>query len=129
MKALYFFLPALFFFLVSCDKEDAELPNGTDITNVAFLTASSVQEPQEIEVTISKPTPCHQITKVEKTVNEDVFDYNFIIPELDENTVCAQVIAEETRTVIFDPSASGEFTLNFYINGKFNERRTITVTE
>ena len=126
MKASnYLFLPVLFFLLISCEKE--ALLKEPGILDIAFLQSSSVQEPQEITVKIEKPTPCHFVSETNKTTSGNTFNYDFILSSGDE--VCADVIEEETVKVTFDPSTSGEYTLNFLINGRLYETRTVTVTE
>lgn len=126
MKASnYLFLPVLFFLLISCEKE--ALLKEPSILDIAFLQSSSVQEPQEITVKIEKPTPCHIVSETNKTTSDNTFNYDFILSNGAE--VCADVIEEETVKVTFDPSTSGEYTLNFLINGRLYETRTVTVTE
>ena len=126
MKASnYLFLPVLFFLLISCEKE--ALLKEPGILDIAFLQSSSVQEPQEVTVKIEKPTPCHIVSEIKKNTSGNTFNYDFILSSGAE--VCADVIEEETVKVTFDPSTSGEYTLNFLINGKLYETRTVTVTE
>ena len=126
MKALhYLFLPILFFFLASCEKE--ELSREADILDISSIQNSSVQEPQDIAVRIQKPTPCHNVSQTKKTVSGSTFNYDIILAS--GSGVCADVIAEETVSLTFDPSTSGEYTLNFFINGKLYETRKVTVTE
>lgn len=124
-NASYLFLPILFFFLASCEKE-AALPE-PGIIAISFLQSSSVQEPQEVTVKIEKPTPCHEVSQANKTVSGNTFSYDIIL--LNGSEICADVIAEETVKVTFDPSTIGEYTLNFLINGNLYETRKVNVTE
>lgn len=128
MKKPFYLLPVIFFFLLSCDKEDP-VPSVENnfIANISFLESSSVKEAQEIEVTVHKGTPCHFISKTVKTISGNTFNYNFIL-EGNENP-CITMVAEEVVTVIFDPSTSGQHTLKFFINGHLFETKTVSVTE
>lgn len=121
-------VPVMFLFLLSCDKDDP-VPSleESSITSIAMLTTSSVQETQEISVTIQKGTPCYYVSGITKNISGNTFNYNIILGN--DDNVCAQVITEEVVTVNFDPSSTGEYTLNFLINGKLSETRTVTVTE
>ena len=126
MKAVnYLILPILLFFLTSCEKED--LLQEASILEINLSQNSTTQEPQEISIKIKKPTPCHHVSETNKTVSGNVYYYDFVLSSGAE--VCADVIAEETVQVTFDPSSSGEYTLNFLINGKLYETRKVTVTE
>lgn len=128
-KSFYLCLPLLFFFLLSCEKDDITSVPDPDITEIAMLQASTVSEPQEISVTIFKGTPCHQVVETKKTISGNTFNYDIILSEGEEGTSCITVVDSETLTVSFDPPTSGDYTLNFLINGKIYETRTITVTE
>lgn len=124
-KAVYLLLPVLFFFLSSCEKE--ETSPETKILEINMRPSSSLQDPQEITVKIKKPTPCYKVSETRKTVSGTTFNYNIIIT--DDSEICVAVIAEEDVTLLFDPSEAGEYTLNFLINGKKYETRTVAVTE
>lgn len=124
-NSFYLLMPVLFFFLLSCDKEDP-IEDTLSISNITFEESSSVGESQEISVTIIK-SPCWIVSKIEKTVAGKTFNYNIIGNTVGE--VCTADVVSEVVTVAFDPSSTGEHTLNFLINGKVIETRTITVTE
>ncbi|MBC5992227.1 hypothetical protein [Pontibacter cellulosilyticus] len=124
-KLAYLFLPILVFFLVSCEKDTVSPEPG--ILDITINQTSSVQVPQEIAVKLEKPTPCFSVSNTKKTVSGFTFNYDFTLTNTAE--VCADVIAEETVQVTFDPSVAGEYTLNFLINGKQYESRKVTVTE
>ncbi len=127
-KSFNILVPVMFLFLLSCDKEDPVTAlEESSITNIAMLTTSSAQETQEISVTIQKGTPCYYVSGITKNVSGNSFNFNIIVQNPDNP--CAQVITEEVVTVAFDPSSPGEYTLNFSINGKLSETRTVTVTE
>ena len=130
MKAkLFFIVPVILFMFMACDKEEMDNVQEADISDIAFLSTSSLEQPQEISVTIVKPTPCHTISEVEKTAEGFVYTYNFILSEPGADTACVQMIANETVVVVFDPAETGEHTLNFLINGKLFETRQIMVAE
>lgn len=127
MKALtYLCLPLLLLLLVSCDKEDGALPE-SKVVEISMNQRSYTTFPQEITIVIQKPNPCYGISKVEKTVSGKTYSYNILI--VDKSDFCATVIAEETVSVLFDPSSSGDYTLKFLINGKLAETRQVTVIE
>lgn len=126
MKNPIYLFPVILFFLFSCDKEDP-FPSVENnfIANISMLESSSDQEAQEIKVLVQKATPCHSISRTIKTISGNTFNYNFII----EGSInpCATMISQEVITVIFDPSTSGQHTLNFSINGHLFETRTVAV--
>lgn len=121
-------MPLMFFLCASCDKDDIE-PSAkvVFIADISYMESSSVEEAQEIEVTIQKPTPCHLVSKIEKTVSGNTFSYNIVV-EGQENP-CITVIAQEVVKITLDPSGTGHYVLKFLINGKIYEMRTVTVTE
>lgn len=126
MKNYFYILPLIFFFLTSCDKED---PVASDfIANISFLESSTVHEAQEIKVTIYKGTPCEYVGEVLETVSGNTFNYDFILRGTNNRCIAIKGMNEDV-TVNFEPSAPGNYTLNFYINGKFLETRTVSVTE
>lgn len=115
-------------FLFACGEEELVTNEGApNILEINFSETSSVTAAQEIIVKIEKPTPCHYVSEVKKTISDKTFNYDIIL--LTDAEVCADVIEEEDVTVTFDPSSTGEHTLNFFINGILFEIRTITVTE
>lgn len=119
-------VPVLCIFLISCDKEeDPILEPG--IADIIFLEEQLQGESQELEVTLQKPTPCHTFEETIFTITDNIVDYDFIM--LNGEEVCAQVLTNEKVTVEFEPSASGEYLLNFHINGKLYQTRTVTVAE
>jgi hypothetical protein len=124
-KAVCIFLPILFFFLASCEKEEA-LPEA-GILEIMMDQSPSVQEPQEITVRVHKPTPCYRVSETRKTVSGTTFSYDIIL--VNDAEICAAVIAEEDVKVIFDPTKAGKYTLNFLINGKLYKTRTVTVRD
>lgn len=130
MKTLnYLFLPVLLVFSTSCEKENFLPEDQQDqpkILDISFSENSSVSAAQEISITIDKPTPCHYVSEVKKTTSGKIFNYDIILVRGAE--FCTTVIEEETISVTFDPAADGEYTLNFLINGKLYETRTVTVT-
>lgn len=118
----------MFFLFFSCDKDDpAPSVENNFIADISFMESSSVQEAQEIEVTIHKGTPCQFVSKTEKTISGNTFNYNFILEGHDDP--CITVVTEEVVAVNFDPSEIGQYTLRFLINGELFETRTVTVTE
>ncbi len=122
-------LPILFLFLVACEKdEEVDTNAGPAITEINFSATASVGESQEILVTIHKGTPCHFIKEIKAISSGKIFNYDFILSN-EGSEACIQVIATETVPVDFEPSETGEYTLNFFINGTFYQSRTITVTE
>lgn len=125
----FLMLPLLLILFLACDKEEADTVHEPEISGIAFLATSSVEQPQEISVTVQKPTPCHRIVEVKETREDNIYNYDFIIAGPGGDTVCADVIAEETVKVLFNPSSTGVYTLNFLINGELYETREITVTE
>ncbi len=119
-------MPVMFFFLLSCDKEDP-IEVAHLISNISFEESSSVGEAQEISVTVQHPEGCWEVSDIEKTVAGKTFNYNIKTTRVGE--ICTQAITPEVVTVAFDPSSTGEHTLNFLVNGKMLETRTITVSE
>ena len=130
MKTLKLFcLPVLLLFLVACDKEEEIYTNGeAAITEINFSTTSNVGEGQEILVTIHKGTPCHYIKEIKTTSSGKTINYDFILSN-EGTEFCIQVVAHETVPVNYEPTETGEYTLNFYINGDFHQSRSVTVTE
>lgn len=119
----------MFLFLISCDKDDP-VPASEDsfIANISLDTSSSIQQGQEIKVTIQKATPCHVISEIKKTISGKIYDYNFIIHGQDNP--CITVVSKEEVVISdFDPSSVGQYTLNFSINGELFETMTVVVTE
>lgn len=128
MKTLnYLFLPVLVLLISSCEEEIISPEDQASILEVSLSETSSVTTPQEISVTIDKPTPCHYVSEVKETISDKTYSYDIIL--LSGAEICTTVIEEETVTVSFDPATNGEYTLNFLINGKLHETRTVTVTE
>lgn len=128
MKTInYLFLPVLLLFIISCEKEIISPEDQPMILEISLSETSSVTTPQEISITIDKPTPCHYVSEVKKTVSDKTYSYNIILVSGAE--ICTTVIEEETVTVTFDPATNGEYRLHFLINGKLYESRTVTVTE
>lgn len=125
-NSIYLLMPVMFFFLLSCDKEDP-IEVSHLISNISYEESSSVGETQEISVTVQHPETCWVVSKIEKTVSGKTFNYNIKTTRVGE--ICGQAITPEVVTVAFDPSSTGEHILNFLINGKFFETRTITVTD
>ena len=123
-----FLIPLLFFFLVSCDKDEAEPSvEAITISNISLMESSPVTEAQEIAVTIYLGTPCHSVKQTDTTVSGTVYTYNFVVTG--QENPCIQVVTEEVVKVTFDPAGTGEYTLNFLINGELFETRTVTVTD
>lgn len=127
MKNLFCLLmPVMFFFLLSCDKEDP-IEVAHLITDISYEESSSVGEDQEISVTVQHPETCWKVSNIEKSVAGKTFNYNIKTTRVGE--ICGQAITTEVVTVAFDPSSTGEHTLNFLVNGKIFETRKITVTD
>lgn len=128
MKNLFFLcFPILVLLFVSCDKEDPVAVGGNlSVADITLLAPSASNVPIEISVTIHKPTPCHSVKEVNKTVSGKIFNYDFILQ--DSGEMCVQVIANETVNVSFDPSESGEYILNFFINGTLIKTSSVTVS-
>lgn len=125
----YIFLCLIFFTAVSCQKEEEVAPDaaeGTSIRGIQVNGSVSKNAVHQIDVTIVKPTPCHEVQSVKVSTSGTTVNYNFIL----ENTsvACAQVLDEETVTVTFTPESTGTYTLNFLINGKLHESRQVVVT-
>ena len=129
MKKILLCLPVLCFLFISCSKDDVNELKDPKILNLTVSATAVAKQSQEISVTIEKPTPCHEITDVEITSSGSTVNYNFIVVGPTGETVCADVIQEETVTVNFEPTTGGEYTLNFLLNGTLAETRTVSVTE
>lgn len=128
MKNLFYSIPVIFFFLLSCDKEDpVPFMESNFIADILMPETASIQEAQEIKVIVHKGTPCQFVSEIVKTVSGNTFNYNFILGG--DDTPCVTVTAEEEVSVTFDPSTAGEYTLKFFINGRLFETRTVSVTE
>lgn len=127
IKYLFLFLPLIL--TVACKDDDgAPTPELTaKVLEVELENTVSKSTPLEVNVTIQKPTPCHQVKEVIKTVLDKVYKYDIILEAGDG--VCAAVIAEEVVKVSFDPPASGEYVLQFSINGKQQFYQKIIVTD
>ncbi|UJH89999.1 hypothetical protein LZ575_13705 [Antarcticibacterium sp. 1MA-6-2] len=115
------------FFTTSCDKEEPDPVAAIDISNITLAESFSIGQMAEVNVTITKPTPCHIIEEKALTISGRIYSYNFRL--IDKAEICIQVTQEETVTVDFEPAEAGEHTLNFFINGDLLETRTVTVTE
>lgn len=125
-----FFLPLFLLIFISCSTDEKEIIEGTaSITNIAMLTTTTGNNSQDITVTLEMPTPCHFIRRIDKTVTGNIFNYNFIIEYPQGDVFCAQVIVEQNVVVSFDPPSSGDYTINFYVNGNFKETRNVVVEE
>lgn len=129
MKKILLCLPVLCFLFISCSKEDIDEVQQPEILSINLMATAVAKQSQEISVTIEKPTPCHEITDVQITSSGNRVSYNFIVTGPTGDTVCADVIQEETVTVNFEPETGGEYTLNFLLNGTLAETRTVTVSE
>lgn len=129
MKRILLCLPLLCFLFISCSKEDVNDSQEPKILNLTVSSTAVAKQTQEISVTIEKSTPCHEITDVEITSSGNTINYNFVITGPTGETVCAQIIQEETVTVDFEPTTGGEHTLNFLLNGTLAETRIISVSE
>lgn len=128
MKNLFYLMPAIFFALLACDKEEPVSPlEDNFIANISILESSSVQDPQEIKITVHKGTPCEYVSEVVTTISDKTFNYNIILKG-NENP-CITMVAEEVVSVIFNPSTIGPHTLKFFINGHLIETKTVSVTE
>lgn len=123
---ILFFLPLVIFFFWSCEKEEPESVQEIRLSAVTLPGSSLQQEPHEISVKITTPTPCYSI-EVSKSVSGNTFEYNFLTTE--EDGACIQVIKEHDLSVVFDPPGPGTYTLNFYIDGELKETREIVITE
>ena len=123
---MFFFLLLFIFSLWSCEKEEIVTVEEIAFSAVVLPVSSSAQEPQEIIVQITTGTPCYSI-EVEKTVTGNLFEYNFILTEIE--TICIQATKKHDIPVIFDPSSAGTFTLRFLIDGELHETHEIVVTE
>lgn len=128
MKKLAFCLPLFLLFLVGCDKDEVPTEPEFNISNIELDLTSTVGEPQEILVTIYKGTPCHYVKEVNTSSSGNTYNYDFILSN-EGTEACITVVAEETVSVDFEPSESGEYTLNFYINGEFYQTRTVVVVD
>jgi hypothetical protein len=122
----YLSLFMLLLLFSACQKEE-ELLQEPAILSVSVGSTVSMSSPQPIEVRIQKPTPCHQVARVNATTSGTTYSYDIIL----ENgaQICAQVIEEEVVTVSFSPQGPGLHTLNFLINGRLLETRQVVVEE
>ena len=125
---VYLFLPLLLILFTACDKEELTTVGEPEISEINMMATSPLNEPQEITVKVQKPTPCHTV-EVESTSSGNIFTYDILISAPTGEVACIQVVKEEVVEVQFAPSASGTYTLNFLINGEFQETREIIVTE
>jgi hypothetical protein len=112
-------------FLASCQKEEPAVQDAS-IVSVNIESVMSQNTAQQIQVLIKKPTPCHEVSSVNTSVSGTTYTYDILLSNAAQ--LCAQVIAEETVTVSFSPQATGEYTLNFLINGRLYETRTVRVS-
>ena len=123
----YLFLFLSVILAASCNDDRAATPELTaQVLEVELENTVSISTPLEVNVTIQKPTPCHEVQEVIRTVSEKVYKYDIILKAGDG--VCAAVIAEEVVKVSFDPPASGEYVLQFSINGNQHFSRKVIVT-
>ena len=122
----FFFLPLFIFSLWSCEKEEMEPVEEIALSAVVLPASSMAQEPREIIVQVSTPTPCYTIDVV-KTVLNNVYEYNFTLTEQD--IVCVQVVKKHDIPVVFDPPSAGTYTLRFLIDGELHDTKEIVVTE
>lgn len=124
----YLFLFLSVILTASCNDDEAATPELTaKVLEVELESLVSKSTPVEVNVTIQKPTPCHEVKEVIKTVSEKVYKYDIIL-EAGEG-VCAAVIAEEVVKVTFDPPTSGEYLLEFSINGDHHFYHKVIVTD
>lgn len=123
---MIFLLPFLAFFFLSCEKEENSPVQEIRLSAIILPHSASLQEPQEISVRITTPTPCYSIETL-KSVSGNTFEYNFLLTE--EDGACIQVVKEHELSVVFDPQNPGTYTLNFLIDGELKETREIVVTE
>lgn len=126
MKNLFYLIPVLFFSLLACEKEDPV--QGDIIASITMFESSSIKEAKEIKVKIQKDDPCEFVNEIVKTVSGKTFNYDFIL-QGDENHCITIYSLQEDVSVVFDPTITGQHTINFLINGRLFETRTVSVTE
>jgi hypothetical protein len=122
----YLSLFMLLLLFSACQKEE-ELLQEPAILSVSVGSTVSMSSPQPIEVLIQKPTPCHQVARVNATASGTTYAFDIILESGAQ--ICAQVIEEEVVTVSFNPQGPGLHTLNFLINGRLLETRQVVVEE
>lgn len=111
--------------LASCRNEEKVIPE-PGIRGITLSSNLSKGESMEIDVLIEKPTPCHYIEEVNLTTSGTTYNYDIMLES--EGEICAQVIEEERIQVVFDAQETGEYTLNFLINGKQQQSRQVQVS-
>lgn len=121
----YLFLCFVVLLFASCQKDEEVVEMEADILEVQLSSNITKSQAEEIKVTIKKPTPCYVVQEVK--VEQSGMEVNYDIIIRNDAQICVQVIAEEVVTVNFEPQASGEYTLNFLINGKLYETRQVRV--
>lgn len=133
MKAVNYLAVCLsILFLLSCGEDDPQpeqkTPTGeASIVDIQMNNTVTKNQVQQIEVTVFKPTPCHEVVETKVTSSGNTVNYDFILQGNAE--ICAQVIAEEVVQVSFAPQASGVYTLNFLIDGKLYKTEQVVVTD
>lgn len=108
-------------FLIGCQPAQDEpstpsLPSEFELANFVDYEVNDIttDETTTYNITVNKPTPCHDIL-VEELQREDSTNvYIFVGQTPDSDEVCTQVISPETITGNVDST-----NVNFYIN---NER-------
>lgn len=128
MKLKLLILPLLLLMFLACEKDDLDQVQEAQFTNIAYLSTSTAAEGQKISVTIEKPYACLKVKEIVESSQGKTKTYDFILPGLAKDQGCFTVIGEETFELTFAPSEAGEYILNFLINGKLFETRTVTVT-
>ena len=128
MKIIIYLFLFLSVILTACcnDGGDATPELTAKVLEVEVENPVSKSTPLEVNVTIQKPTPCHEVQEVIRTVSEKVYKYDIILKAGDG--VCAAVIAEEVVKVTFDPPTIGIYILEFSINGNQQFYRRVVVT-
>ncbi len=125
-KTFYLLMPVMVFFFLSCDKDDPVSSEATHlIANISFAQTSSDNNSQTISVTIEHSETCWVVSNIEEAVSGKTINYNIKTTRVGE--VCGQAITPEVVTVIFNPSSTGEYTLNFLVNGNLRETRKVTI--
>ncbi|AHM62500.1 hypothetical protein D770_21255 [Flammeovirgaceae bacterium 311] len=118
MKTInYIFICLVLLISTACQQDDEPAPQtiNASILEVKMESSISRNTVQDIALTIQKPTPCHQVVEINQTGSGTTVNYDIIVEQSSE--ACIMVISEEVVQLTFEPQATGEYTLNFFING------------
>lgn len=111
-------------FLIGCETTNEQMtpniPDNFELANFVDYEINNITTSNEIttyNLTVTKPTPCHEILVEEIETQEAINVYMYVGLPADANDLCTQVVSPQTIT------GSVESTnVNFYVNNELVNR-------